>query len=581
MPGPYGTVAIVLHSHIPYVLGHNQLEEEWLFEAVAESYLPLLHGFRRLILHNISPQVTLGLTPVLLEQLADPRFAPRFVSYLERKAWAARDDQRTFYARSQAALARLAGLWAIYYQHSARFFQDELATDIIGGFRQLQTTTHGEILASAATHAYLPLLGTDTTVRAQIEIGAACYEHYFDTVARGCWLPECGYRPAGYWTPPLGARLVDSAPSPFDGRPVARQGIGQILATAGFQYFMIDQPQLTASPSGSARRSPLRVHRTAGEDPAASVESVAIFTRDFETSWRVWQHAGGYPSDPWYLEFHKKRAEGELRYWRITDRWADLDAKQPYVPEAAFGLVSAHAAQFAGLLHERLRTHWERTEEKGIVVAAFDTELFGHWWFEGVQWLTELIRHLGADEEVALTRCGAFLHNTPSQHSVSLVESSWGEGGDHRVWLSDATGAFWRHVYQAEVAMRRLGETTVGKSLGALERRILQQAGREFLLLQSSDWPFMITRRATPDHAERRIGLHAKNFQHCVQMVKQHWAGGTIPDNDWRALEQMERQHPLFQDLDPSIFWRSPEQNRSRRSAPRAFLTPTRVADPV
>ncbi|MCE2485024.1 MAG: hypothetical protein J4F42_05890, partial [Desulfurellaceae bacterium] len=195
MPGPYGAVAIVLHSHIPYVLGHDQLEEEWLFEAVAESYLPLLQGFRGLIAQNIAPQVTLGLTPVLLEQLADPRFAPRFVSYLERKTWAAWDDQRTFTARNEAELARVAGLWASYYQHTGRFFQHELAADIIGGFRQLQTTAGVEMLTSAASHAYLPLLGTDAAVQAQIALGVACSEHHFGTLAQGCWLPECGYRP--------------------------------------------------------------------------------------------------------------------------------------------------------------------------------------------------------------------------------------------------------------------------------------------------------------------------------------------------------------------------------------------------
>ena len=574
MPESFGTVAIVLHSHIPYVLGHNQLEEEWLFEAVAESYLPLLYGFRRLILQDISPQVTLGLTPVLLEQLADPRFASRFVSYVERKAQAACCDQRTFQARNEALLARLAGLWEMYYRHTARFFQNELAADIIGGFRQLQMAAQAEILASAATHAYLPLLGTDTNVQAQIEIGTRCYQHYFGTAAQGYWLPECGYRPAGQWTSPFGTPLVDSVSASLSGQAVQRQGIDHMLATAGLRYFMVDQPQLIASLASlpdSARPSPLRVHRIGTEHHSASAEAVAIFARDSETTARVWQHDGGYPGDPWYLEFHKKHAEGELRYWRITDRQADLGAKQPYVPEAAFGMVSAHAAHFAGLLRERLHTHWEQTGEKGIVVAAFDTELFGHWWCEGPQWLTELIRQVSAYDDITLTTCGAFLRDNPPQRPVPLIESSWGEGGDHRVWLQDSTQAFWRDVYQAETAMQRLGEAARGKKdkkMGALERRILQQAGRELLLLQSSDWPFMITRQATPDHAERRIVLHRTNFQHCVRMAEQYQAGETLAENDWQVLEQMERQHPLFQDLDPSIFWSSPDQHDRPLSLP-------------
>jgi 1,4-alpha-glucan branching enzyme len=111
--------------------------------------------------------------------------------------------------------------------------------------------------------------------------------------------------------------------------------------------------------------------------------------------------------------------------------------------------------------------------------------------------------------------------------------------------------------------MQRLGEAARGtkdKKMDELERRILQQAGRELLLLQSSDWPFMITRQATPDHAGRRIVLHRTNFQQCVQMAEQYQAGETLPENDWHVLEQMERQHPLFQDLDPSIFWPGPDQ---------------------
>ena len=566
MPGPYGAVAIVLHSHIPYVLGHDQLEEEWLFEAVAESYLPLLQGFRGLIAQNLAPQVTLGLTPVLLEQLADPRFGPRFVSYLERKTWAAWDDQRTFGARNEAELARVAGLWASYYQHTGRFFQHDLAADIIGGFRQLQTAAGVEMLTSAASHAYLPLLGTDADVRAQIELGAACSERHFGTPARGCWLPECGYRPAGDWTPPLGLDGLSAD------RPVARPGIDRFLTAAGLRYCLIDQPQLTASLPAAARPSPLRVHQTPGQDRSAPL---ALFSRDFDTSLRVWQRAGGYPSDAWYLEFHKKHAGGELRYWRITDRRPGLDGKQPYVPEAAFGMASAHAAQFAGLLHERLRSHWRQTGERGIVVAAFDTELFGHWWFEGVQWLLELIRQLGLHQAGTLTPCGAFLRDSPVRHPLDLVESSWGEGGDHRGWLNDATRAFWRQVYQAESAMQRLGQTMIGRQPDPREGRIMRQAGRELLLLQSSDWPFMLTRQVTPDHAEERIGLHAENFQHCVRMVEQYRAGRPIADQDWRGLERMERRQRLFQDLDPAVFWPSPAH------AHLAAARPVRVADSV
>src|SRR5262249_19311012 len=190
MAAPYGAFALVLHSHLPYVLAHDRLEEEWLLEAVTESYLPLLQTFIHLCLRGISPKVTLGLTPVLLEQLTDPRFAARFLAYLEQKVQTAQEDRRLFTRRHEHHLARLASLWEAFYRRTGAFFINDLAKDIVGALRRLQDREHLEVIASAATHAYLPLLGFDNSVRAQIQIGVTTHRRHFRRPPNGFWLPE-------------------------------------------------------------------------------------------------------------------------------------------------------------------------------------------------------------------------------------------------------------------------------------------------------------------------------------------------------------------------------------------------------
>jgi len=545
MAEAYGAFALVLHSHLPYVLAHDRLEEEWLFEAVVESYLPLLHGFERLVLQGISPKVTVGMTPVLLEQLADPRFASRFLGYVEEKRRAAREDRAFFQKRGEPALARLAGLWENFYRGAAIFFRDDLAADVIGAFRRLQKKGHIELLASAATHAYLPLLGLDESIQTQVNLGVWCYQHHFRARPRGFWAPECAYRPAVHWTPPL--KGIEGL------KPTDRAGIEHFLAAAGISYFFVDARQLTTSPPGYGRHSPCRLYSLAREDEALSPR-MTIFSRDFETTARVWQHDGGYPGDPVYLEFHKKQGEGGLRYWRITDRRADLAYKQFYAPELTFAQVNAHVANFVQAVRERLRNHWRRTGERGIVTAAFDTELFGHWWFEGPQWVYELLRQLATDPGLAVVTCSEYLSGSSPQPTVRLRESSWGDGGDHRVWWQQSTRGLWQDQYRAECDMLRLGNRLEGKPPEAQLARIWRQCGRELLLLQSSDWPFMIGTRSTPDHAKQRATLHFDNFQHCKLMAERSMDNKSITEEDWRRFVAMEHQDALFPDLDLQAF---------------------------
>src|SRR5581483_1242862 len=369
----------------------------------------------------------------------------------------------------------------------------------------------------------------------------------FGTQPRGFWLPECAYRPAGQWAPPF---------SDGEGVPhTQRQGIDQLLAAAGLRYFIVDARQLRSSAPDYTRHSPCRLHWVDGR--GAVSDPVAMFTRDFETTARVWQHDTGYPGDPVYLEFHKKQGDGGLRYWRITDRRADLAYKQPYVPDWAFARVRMHAAHFTQVLRERLRRHRQQTGERGVIVAAFDTELFGHWWFEGPQWVDELLRQINADGDITLATCREYLDESPPQRTVQLRESSWGNGGDHRVWWQAETLPLWRDVYQAESDMQRLTQQIGDATHEPQLTRVVRQCGRELLLLQSSDWPFMISTGSTVDHARERFAIHYNNFQWCCALVERSLAGETPSEEEWHRLEEMERQNGVFRRVDLGAFWRS------------------------
>ncbi|MDH4180296.1 MAG: hypothetical protein OEV33_07270, partial [Armatimonadota bacterium] len=200
-----GAFTFVLHGHLPYVLTHGTWPHgsDMLFECAAESYLPLLDTFHRLIAEGISPKVTLGITPVLAEQLADPAFKHQFVEYLDMRVRTAAENIEGFKQSKEAQLADLAEMWRKHFLQAKESFLDNHGADLIAGFRALQDDGHIEIITSAATHGYLPLLGTDESVQAQVKQAVSSYRHHFGRQPRGFWLPECAYRPRYAWRSPL------------------------------------------------------------------------------------------------------------------------------------------------------------------------------------------------------------------------------------------------------------------------------------------------------------------------------------------------------------------------------------------
>ncbi len=535
--------SLVLHSHIPYVLEHGSWPHgmDWLYEAAAETYLPLLDAFERLAAEGIPPKVNIGFTPVLMAQLKDPDFVRGFEDYLRMKIEIADRDGASF-RRTGHHLAPLAEYWGKWYRSMLAEFRDRHQGDILEGFRSLQDRGQIEVLTSAATHGYFALLGRDSSVRHQVQQGRHVYRRYFGREARGFWIPECAYRPGYEWKPPFG-----------DAKPYRRLGVDEILGQEGLGYFFVDSHLLKGGEAKGVyldRFPGLKLlweksrkeYKPADEidrDPysgyLAHPSHVPFFARDEVSGSQVWSRYMGYPGDGAYLEFHKKHFPGGMRYWRITSSDPDLALKEPYDPAAAAARLRDHAAHFASVLGSVLKD-----KESGVVVALYDTELFGHWWFEGPEWIYLTLKALSSGPVRPLT-ASECLERLPPVHIISLPEGSWGQGGFHWIWLNEETSWIWKRIYEIEDA-----EEEIRKGGAGGDRRVLRQFYREKFLLESSDWPFLISTWTARDYAENRAAEH---YERALELAGWLRDGRKLDAAAEAALALYEREDGLFEEI--------------------------------
>ncbi|MEA2062467.1 MAG: 1,4-alpha-glucan branching protein domain-containing protein, partial [Gemmatimonadota bacterium] len=554
-----GYFTFVLHSHLPYVISHGSWPHgmDWLNEAAAETYIPLIECFRSVGTGSEPLGVTLGVTPILAEQLADERFKSSFVDYLDNKIAAAAGNKVEFERIGDGHKAYLAGFWDKFYRKARDMFTGELDGDLIGALRGLQDQGKIEIITCAATHGYLPLLSRDECVKAQLALGVSSYRRHFGVDPVGTWLPECAYRPAYDWVSPI----ADEGYGPA--KPVRRMGVEQVLNKVGLKYFIVDSHLLTGGRAigvyldrfealkklwkqfeGSYKERPEDEEYTpylpylAG-DPGHQ-DPVAFFTRDPKTGLQVWSGEHGYPGDGMYLDFHKKHFPGGHRYWRVTSSDADLADKQEYQPDRVPRIVGDQGRHYVDLIESLAGEYHAESDRAGMVTAPYDTELFGHWWFEGPEWLSEVLKGLHASETVEGCSCGRFIEKYPPATVVGLPEGSWGEGGFHYIWLNDWNKWTWKHIYQAE---EKMCEVALGLSRGGggdgseSLHRVACQLGRELLLLESSDWQFLISTWSARDYAEARVVKHWDNFERLARMFDSIESESRAPDADWQFLE--------------------------------------------
>jgi 1,4-alpha-glucan branching enzyme len=523
-----GVFALMLHAHIPYCRksGVWPAGEEWLFEAMNETYIPLLKVFRSLRNDRITPRIMMGLVPVLMEQLADEYMKDRFCVYMEDKIKRARLDMDRF-SGDPARLA-VAGYWLDFFEDNYRVYTRDFYRDILGTLKWLQEEGVVEVLTSAATHAFLPLLEQDSAIFGQVRLGVDTYEKYFGRKPRGFWLPECAYRP-----PEWSER----------GRYV-RKGIDQWLEDVGLEYFFVESVGITSASFVENRHQEIGPSTFRGYNLPSGV---SVFGRNVDTGKQVWSPDLGYPGDPHYLEFHQKDPESGLNCWRVTGR----PDKEIYHPGDARTRVRSHAEHFVSLL-EGVFEHAEMPESRPVVVAPYDCELFGHWWHEGVAWIEEVYRVLAARDAVRCMSLGDYIdHYRTTFSTIAMGKSTWGLNSDYTVWLNPEHGWIWPYINASSREM----EEILARVQPTDERgnRILRQMARELLLMQGSDWPFLLFTLQAKEYANQRFHHHHQRFR------KLAWAAqdlGDISRMSDHELGQMEDVDSPWQGLDYLMFHR-------------------------
>jgi len=483
-----GYLAIVLHAHLPYVRHpeyEDSLEENWLYEAITGTYVPLLLILESLIEEDVDYRLTLSLTPTLTTMLSDPFLQSRYLRRLERLIELAEKEIRRTGPWPQ--FHRLAHFYGQRFQRIHDAFTKRYRKNLVQAFRGLQECGRVELIASAATHGYLPLLSINaSSVRAQIKVGLDHYEDLFGQRSKGFWLPECSFSP----------------------------GLDGVLADFGVRYTIVETHGVTRSDS----RARYGVYA-----PISCPTGVAAFGRDPECSKQVWSSMDGYPGDFDYREFYRDiaydlelnyikpyihrdgiRIDTGMKYYRITGKG---DHKEVYVLERAEHKAEIHAGDFLSNRIKQVESLASVMDRKPLIVAPYDAELFGHWWFEGPLWLNDLIRKTALEQEtIRLITLSEYLEEYPANQIAEPCPSSWGYKGFNEVWLSGKNDWIYPHLHQAAALMERLARSHP-QAQGLLERA-LNQAARELLLAQASDWAFMMNNGAMAEYATRRTKTH-------------------------------------------------------------------------
>jgi 1,4-alpha-glucan branching enzyme len=528
---------------------------DWLNEATFECYLPLLETAHRLVAEGLSPKWTVNISPVLTEQLASPEFQKELSFYYENVRRACVESRDYFTAQGDQQIVGLTYFWEEFYERMWELHR-RIGGDIPGTFAELQRGGHLELITCGATHGYLPLLSRDESIHLQLRAAVETHTRHFGKAPRGIWLPECAYRPRYEWTAPAGP----------DRERRMRPGIEEMLAQHGLEYFIADSHLVAAGEPVFLYRDFIGLRGELGEatSPMPAVEprspyepyrvasrggrgSAIAFIRDPRSTLQVWSRERGYPGEYAYLEFHKKHFPGGLRFWKITDSSGDLGTKQIYDPKLAAEKVGLQASHFVGLVRETIEQ--AREGKGGMVCSPYDAELFGHWWFEGPLWLEHVVREMSRNGVRPMT-LGEALQVVPPQGPLQLPEGSWGEGGDHRVWLNRDTEWTWDRVYSAE--REWVDHLKAGDGGDAELKRVISQASRELMLLQASDWQFLITTGAARDYAERRVAEHYAGFKRLSEMAHTLRQGQPLSIEAADTLRRLEREDFVFPNLDPS-----------------------------
>ncbi|MEE9345904.1 MAG: 1,4-alpha-glucan branching protein domain-containing protein [Methylococcales bacterium] len=517
-----GFLSIVLHAHLPYVRHPEHpdfFEENWFFEAITECYIPLLNTLDRLHQDQIDYRLTLSLSPTLISMLCDELLLTRYLKHLHKLLELA--DKEIGRTRKNPHYQKLARLYRRFFNNTLDSFQHRYNGDLLTAFKQHQQAGNLELITSAATHGFLPLLSTsESAVRNQINVGIATFESKFGWNPTGFWLPECAYYP----------------------------GLELLLADAGIQYFFTD----THGVMHATQQPDYGIHA-----PLDCGNGVAVFARDPDSSRQVWSAQEGYPGDFDYREYYsdigfdldldyiapyilddKTRIHTGIKYHRITGGDA---AKQIYQPRQALQKAQLHAKDFIDKCQTQIDQLSEQMDRPPMIVAPYDAELFGHWWFEGPHWLEQVLRLINQkNNDVKSVICSDYLADYPHNQVATPSASSWGNQGYSSFWINETNDWIYPHLHQAARKMETLASEFVNATHHSLLERALNQAARSLLLAQASDWPFIMKSGTTIEYARKRITDQLARFNYLHDTIHNN----TIDELSLTALEQIDNIFP-------------------------------------
>lgn len=523
-----GFLTLVLHAHLPYVRHPEYdcfFEENWFFEALTEAYVPLVAMLDRLLDDQVNYRLTLSLSPTLITLLRDDLLRTRYLSHLSRLLELS--DKEIIRTQGQEGFQALAHWYQKNLFEIIKVYRDRYQGDLLTAFSKHRASGRLELITTAATHGYLPLLSNSpSVVRCQINTGIETFFDCFGYRPTGFWLPECGYYP----------------------------GLENCLKDAGINYFFVDSHGIL-----NASETP----RSAVYAPLDCGNRVCAFGRDPQSSRQVWSAEEGYPGDAVYREYYRDigfeldldyiapyildgttRVNTGFKYFQIGAEGAE---KEVYQPEIAREKARQHAAHFIRQRLQQIESLQASQDLPPQIVAPYDAELFGHWWFEGPVWLEQVLR-LAAREEnlLCLNTCREYLACFPEPQQATPSASSWGEQGYSSYWINESNDWIYPLIHKAAAEMEKLVADLQGLAVTELQRRALNQAVRSIMLAQASDWPFILKSGTTVEYARKRIIDHLARFNYLHDCIRKN----RIDERYLTALE-------ILDDIFPSLDYRA------------------------
>lgn len=521
---------LMLHAHLPFVRHpeyNDSLEERWLYEAITETYIPLLSAYERLTEERIDFRVTMSITPPLANMLADPLLQARYERHIAKLIELA--EKEVIRTQYQSEFHKAAQVYLEKFKKAQDIFVNKYHSNLMTGFKQFQDMGKIEVITCSATHGFLPLMDMyPNAVRGQIITAVKDYERHFGRAPRGMWNGECGYYP----------------------------GLENILAEGHIKYFFVDTHGIL-----HADHRP----KYGTYAPLYTNNRIAYFGRDIETSNSVWSADEGYPGDPNYREYYRDigfdldfdyvkpyihesglRISTGIKYHKITSKETPMQHKTPYDPKVAYSRTESHAQNFVHNREMQIDYMAGYMDRKPLIVSMYDAELFGHWWYEGPDFIYNTLKEMFNSQSIDTILPSEYLDEYPENQMATPPMSSWGYKGYNEFWLNDTNDWIYRHLHNANGRMTELANKFKDED-DSLTIRALNQAARELLLAQSSDWAFIMKTNTMVEYANKRTVDHLGRFKKLYDMLKDN-------DVDKVWLKEVEFRDNIFPEIDYRVY---------------------------